>query len=86
MPGAMLFTSPVLLIVATVVLLLVQVPPVAGSARVLVWPAHSRWLPDMGPGSGLVLMVVVIEQPVYNVYVIVPVPGAKAVTVPLPPP
>jgi hypothetical protein len=50
-------------IVATDVLLLLQVPPVTASLRVVVAPAHKEVVPVMAVGTGLTVIVVVTAQP-----------------------
>ena len=73
-----------LLIVATALLLLVQVPPAVTSPSVVVKPIHTLAVPVMAPGIGFTVMVFVILQPVGNKYVItgVEVP-ATPVTIPV---
>lgn len=53
-------------IVATVVVLLVQVPPPA-SLNVVVVPAQIPVAPDIADGKGLTVATVVVIQPVPNV-------------------
>ena len=50
-------------IVPTAVLLLLQVPPVLASPRVVVLPAHTGVVPVMAPGVGFTVIVVVVLQP-----------------------
>ena len=50
-------------IVPTAVLLLLQVPPVLASLRVVVLPAHIGVVPIMAPGVGFTVIVVVVLQP-----------------------
>lgn len=52
---------------ATLVLLLVQVPPATVLVRVNVLPGHSAPPPLMAPGAGLTVTVFVTEQPVGSV-------------------
>ena len=48
MPGAMPVTTPLVLIVAIDILLLLQVPPLAESLRVVADPAHTVATPVIG--------------------------------------
>jgi hypothetical protein len=57
------------LTVATVVLLLLHVPPAVASLNIVVSPKHTFVLPVIGAGNGFTVTVVVMKQP--NVYVIV---------------
>ena len=45
--------------VATSVLLLVHVPPAIGSLNVIVAPEHTVLSPDIAPGEGLTVIVIV---------------------------
>jgi hypothetical protein len=49
--------------VATAVLLLVQVPPGTASLRVDVVPAHMLVIPVMVEGNGLTVTIVIAKQP-----------------------
>jgi hypothetical protein len=69
--------------VATVVLLLIQVPPAAVSANEVVEPTHTSGVPVMAGGKGLTVTSAVIEHPVRTVYVTVIVPGVTPVTTPV---
>ena len=60
-------TTPVELIVATEVVLLLQVPPAAASPKLVVDPAHTTKVPVIVVGTGLTVMGVVAEQPVASV-------------------
>ena len=55
-------TPVVLSIVATVVLVLLQVPPVVASLNVVVLPIHTPGVPVIG-ARGLTVMVVVVAHP-----------------------
>ena len=61
-PAAIPVTVPVLLTVATAMLLLLQVPPAAAiaSLNVVVVPAHRVVAPDMLPAFGSVLTVTTV--------------------------
>ena len=71
--------------VATAVLLLLQVPPEAASESVAVEPIHATVLPDIGL-VGLTVTVAVAAQPDAFVKVIVAEPPEIPVTTPLPAP
>jgi hypothetical protein len=58
---------PVLLIAATEVLLLLQVPPGVASASGTQAPAHMSTVPAIAAGEGLMVTVVSVLQPVPNV-------------------
>jgi hypothetical protein len=66
-------TTPPLVTVATAVLLLVQLPPVVASARVVVEPVHTVDAPVMVATPGVAFTVIgwvtVVEQPPPNVTV-----------------
>ena len=49
--------------VPTAVLLLLHVPPVVASPRVVVLPAHIVVVPVIPPGVGFTVMTVVVLQP-----------------------
>ena len=51
-------------IVATVVLLLVQVPPGLPSDRPVVWPTQTFKVPDIAGGIEFTVITVVAVQPV----------------------
>ena len=64
-PVATPVTTPVPeTIVASVVLPLVQVPPVVGSLNVVVAPAQTLVVPVIADGKGLTVMVIFTAQPV----------------------
>lgn len=69
-------------IVATPVVPLIQVPPEVASLSVIVDPSHTAVLPVIVAGNGLTVTVVLVLQPVGNVYVITDVPVATPVTTP----
>jgi hypothetical protein len=62
-PGTSTVSTPVVVIVATVVTVLLHVPPPVRSVRVVVVPGHRLALPDIIPGSGLTVTIVVTVQP-----------------------
>lgn len=70
--------------VATTVLLLLQLPELVISVRALVAPVHAFSEPEITDGSGLTVMGVVVLQPEDSLYVIVtgPLP-APPVTIPV---
>ena len=70
------------LIVATVVLLLLHTPPVVGSPKISVAPTQTAVLPMMG-NNGFTNIAVVAKQPDGSIYVIVTVPPAIPVTIPV---
>ena len=53
-------------IVEITVLLLLHVPPVTASLKVVVKPAHTLDAPEIAIGEGLTVTVVVVVQPVGN--------------------
>ena len=67
--------------VATAVLLLLHVPPATVLCKAVVPPAHTVSEPVIG-ATGFTVMVVVIEQPPGDVYLITEVPGNIPVTTP----
>jgi hypothetical protein len=69
--------------VATLVLSLVQVPPVVASDNKVEEPGHENLLPVIGAGSGFTVTALVVLQPVGCVKVIVAVPETNPVTVPV---
>ena len=64
-------------------ILLLHVPPVAGSLNVIVCPAHTRLLPVIAGGGGLIVTPVVVMQPVPVVYVIATLPVLIPVIIPV---
>ena len=62
-PAAVPVTTPVALIVATAVLLLLQLPPVLPSPKSLDDPVHKLPSPVMAAGSGLITTGKVTKQP-----------------------
>ena len=79
---------PVALTVAVVGLLLLQVPPLVASVRVLEEPGHTTVEPLMLPAVGVPVTVIVavavaVPQLLLTLYVIVAVPVAIPVTVPV---
>lgn len=82
-PAATPVTTPVVLTVASPVLLLLHVPPPGVEANVVARPAHTLGVPVMVEGVATTVNTAVVEQPVPNVYVIVALPVAPAVTTPV---
>lgn len=62
-PAVSPLTTPVLLMVATVVLLLVQLPPVVDVLSAVVLPAHTDNVPVMAAGIALMVTTAVLLQP-----------------------
>jgi hypothetical protein len=54
---------PVVVVVATVVVLLLHVPPGIATVKPVLWPAHILPAPLMAPGDGFTVMVVVTVHP-----------------------
>jgi hypothetical protein len=77
-PGARLHTVPddALANVATDVLLLLQVPPVIPSDKVVQPPSHTCVSPPIDDGAGFTVTVTFLVQPNPNEYVITVVPLA----------
>lgn len=69
--------------VACAVLLLVHVPPAILLLNVVVWPTHTVGVPVITDGAAFTVNDVVREHPVLKVYVMVTVPAATPVTIPL---
>ena len=64
MPTATPDTKPVTNVVdATVVLLLLHVPPVVALASVVTVPSHTVAVPVMAPGNGFTVTTTVLRQP-----------------------
>lgn len=72
--------------IATVLLLLLQVPPLVALVSEILAPAHTAVGPVIAAGAGLTVIAVVVKQPVPNVYVIVAVPANIPLTMPVPDP
>lgn len=68
---------------ATAVLLLLQVPP-PEFERVVVAPRQIAVVPEIAPGSGFTVIVLIAVQPVPSVYVITVVPDRRPETTPAP--
>ena len=66
-PALMPVTTPVVKSTLTVVAVLVQLPPVITSLRVIVAPTHTDDGPVIPNGDGLTEITVVVRQPVGNV-------------------
>ena len=78
-------TEPVVKpIVAILVALLLQVPPVLPSARTVVDPEQTVTAPDIADGTGFIVTVIPLAHPNNDVYVIVSAPAAMPETVPEP--
>lgn len=80
---------PLVLIVATDGVLLLQVPPVVVLLTVVVCPTHTCSVPAIAAGSGFTVTVAVRIHPVPSEYVIVAVaavvlPVSTPLTVPIP--
>jgi hypothetical protein len=70
-PDASPLTTPLLIpIVATVVLLLLQVPPVVLLLKVAVSPSHTLAVPVIAAGNGLTVIFLIARQVVGKVYTI----------------
>jgi hypothetical protein len=75
-------TIPVDPIVATPVFPLLHAPSDVTSARLVVAPGHTVNVPVIKEGSGLIVAILVVAQPVGNVKVITAVPPATPPTEP----
>ena len=65
-------------------LLLLQVPPLVASVRLVVAPGHAVKVPVMAAGSGLIVTIAWTDgQPSIGVNVIVAVPALPPVTIPV---
>jgi hypothetical protein len=64
-PAATPSIAPVVLLIVTLPLLALHVPPLVALLRVKVVPTHGLRLPVIAPGSGftLTVTVLVVEQP-----------------------
>jgi len=82
-PAATPVTVPAVVIVATAVVPLLQVPPVLSSVRPSVAPAQTGADPEMGEGVAFTVTIEVTEHPVLSAYVIIEVPEDTPVTTPL---
>lgn len=72
------------LIVATAVLLLIQLPATVASVSVAHDPAHTLIVPPIVAGLGITVTILVIKHPVaLSVYVTVTVPATMPVTMPV---
>jgi hypothetical protein len=70
-------------IVATVVGLIVHVPPELASARVAQKPAHTLIEPVITAGSGVTVTIIVLLQPLPKDVVMIAVPAVTPVTTPV---
>ena len=87
MPAAIPLTTPVPEpTVASDVLLLLHVPPVVASLKVVVEPIHTLATPVIDAGFGLTVTPNTAVQPAGSVYVMVAVPADTPVTIPVPAP
>src|SRR5438552_391935 len=68
--------------VAVPVALLLQVPPLMASVRVMVAPVHTVEEPEIADGADTTVTVILVLQPVGNVYTMELVPGETPVTIP----
>jgi hypothetical protein len=62
--------------------LLLQVPPVTASVRIVVEAWHTVKLPVIAAGNGFTVKIAVVVQPVGKVYVILVVPASIPDTTP----
>jgi hypothetical protein len=76
-------TVPDVPTVATLVLLLAQVPPAEASVRLMVEPTQTPVDPVITAGTGFTVNTLVFRQPVESAYVIMVVPGEIPHTVPV---
>ena len=65
---------------------LVHVPPGVRSNNAVVAPVHTVAVPPIATGNGFTVIGLVMKQPVGNVNVMVALPAATPVTVPVPEP
>jgi hypothetical protein len=63
--------------------LLAHVPPATGCVSVVVSPSHTLAVPPIGTGAAVTVTTIVEVQPALNAYVIVVVPAAMPVTIPV---
>lgn len=82
-PAATPVSTPVLLIVASEVLLLLQVPPAVASVNCVVAATHTPAAPEIAAGKGFTITDVVAMQPKLREYVMVVVPRLSPSTVPV---
>jgi hypothetical protein len=82
-PAATPVTTPVELMVATPVLLLLHVPPGVISDKLVVRPTQTLSVPVIAAGFGLTVMITVAIQPTGDVAVMVTVPAETPVTTPV---
>jgi hypothetical protein len=75
-------TMPVLAMVATAGVLLLQVPPGSELDKVVVEPRQAINIPVIAPGVGVTVTTATVLQPA-TVYSIEAVPGATPVTMPV---
>ncbi len=86
LPAATPLTRPVVeLTEATDALLLAHVPPIVASVNSVVLPVHNDDEPLIAAGAVVTVRMRVAMQLVANVYVIVALPEATPVTIPLVP-
>jgi hypothetical protein len=83
LPVVMPVTPPVPLTDAIALLLLLQVPPLAVSINTIVDPTHTEDGPEIVEILGLTVTTAVEIQPGPALYVIVAVPDALPVTIPV---
>ena len=82
-PEAIPVTTPVLLTVATDTELLLHEPPLVALVRFVVRPAHTAIVPVIGSGSGLTVILNVVDEPVQLFALGVTMIVATCVVVPL---
>ena len=70
--------------VATLVALLLHVPPVVPSVSVIVEPEQTAVIPEMGKGEAFMVTAMLLVHPARAEYVIVSAPGVTPVIVPAP--
>ena len=83
MPVAIPVNTPPVLIVPLAGRLLLQVPPVVASVRVVFEPAQTTGVPPINAGNGFTVIGNVVEQPAPIEYVMVTVPVRTPVTSPV---
>lgn len=81
-PHTVLVPAPVPLTVAIAVGLMLQVPPEAGSVRLIQLPSQILLLPRIDPGAAVTVISRVTVQPEPSEYVIVTLPVWLPVTIP----
>ncbi len=85
-PAVIPVTSPLAEPIAAFVLLTLQEPPATGWVTVPLNPTQRDEIPPMPAGNGLTVTTAVVKQPAPSEYVIVAMPAATPVTIPVPEP